>query len=206
MTSLAAAPYLLTSPGRSFAVIRDSAPWLALLTVLSASSLLHYRLPQPVLVSLPPDAGPDLVLQSGELFRVLSLARLFLAPVLIATRWLAGASLMWLLLLAGGGSARFSRVFSLVAHVSVISHLYDWVGLLILGLRGTHAIETADDVRPALGLDRLLPIDSDAVVSICASLNPFSLWQLAVLVAGGYWAIVVGTQAALASMAGTMAG
>lgn len=195
MRSLNAALGIFASPRNSFAVVRERAPWRVLLVLVSLSSMALYRLSAPFLVaafeaSLPADAGPDQLFQAGQVFHLMNLVRFVLAPFIVVLKWLLGASLLWLLATAFGVRAPFRRTFSLVAHVSLIPHLYEWVGLLTLRLKGIEAIRTATDVRPPLGLDRLLRVDSAALTSLLTSINPFSLWQLALLALGASFVFV----------------
>ena len=95
--------------------------------------------------------------------------------------WLFQGLVIWLLAVAFGAEARFSHAFSLAAHLGVVSHLTGWSILAVLMSRGVEAVELPSDLQATPGLNLLLSTENDALSAIYASINPFTLWYMALL-------------------------
>ena len=224
---------IVTSPRTSLDIIRRSSPWLPALALMLLGSLVLGELIQPyqlqgaraeLAAALPGGAE-----QADELMAQLEQAEQTSPVVRWTARAFAGASFalglliqasfVWLLVLAFGGQARFVLALSLMVHLSVIVHIQRWVTLLIASVRGLDAVQSAEDAQPIPGLNLLLGGDSAALNVVWASINPFTIWFLALLglgaaavlrlpqrkgyrLAGVYWAA---TTALAAATTGVMA-
>ena len=217
---------LFLFPRSCFRIVRDSAPWVGLLIVLSASSIglslwIDPYLGQLARVGLPADAPPEQIQQLEQVMRLGNLARIVLAPIIVLVGWLAVGLMIWLLVVACEGGGAFSRAFSVAAHTSLIAHVYSWFAVLVLSFRGVEAVQSAADLQPALGLDLFLSSEQAGMRALLGSVNLFGLWYLTVLalgvslvfgssrlkslfIAGTCWGSIVGFQALLAGIASSL--
>ena len=225
---------IVTSPRTSFEIIRRNSPWLPSLLLVLLGTLVLGELIKPYLQQASraelAEALPGGAEQADELMAQMEQAAQASPVVRWAARAFAGALFVfalliqslfaWLLVLAFGGQARFVQVLSLMVHLSVIVHIQRWVALLVASVRGLDAVQSAEDAYPIPGLNLLLGGDNAALNVVWASINPFTIWFLALLgvgaaavlglpqrkgyvLAGLYWAA---TTALAAATAGMMAG
>ena len=218
---------ILASPNRSFEIIRRRTPWLGALLLIAAGTMLLTNLTAPLgiqairgqLTEQMPQEQVDAMMaqleQAAAATRWITLAT---GPVIGAAGILLQSVFVWLLVVALKGQARFGQSFSLMLHLGVIAHLKGWVNFLVLRLRGLDAIRSQQDLQTPMGLD-LLATDNPALNAVLASVNPFTIWMLALLslgtaaifqiprtrgllLAGIYWAASTALVASIAGVAG----
>ena len=186
---------LFAWPRQSFEIIRYRNPWLAtLLLVLAGNAAL-------ALVSAPlglqamraqlterMPGSPDQVDAMMAQFEQAAAAGRWLAmatgPLSVAVGLAIQTVLVWLLAIALQGRLRFVQSLALMIHLAVITHLQSWANLLLLHVRGTDAIRSQLDLRAPMGLDLLLAGDNPTLNVVYASINPFTIWFLALLALG----------------------
>ena len=220
---------IVTSPRTSFEIIRRNSPWLGVLILLQASTIslallsssfgLQMQRAQ-LTETLPgqPDQVEALIAQTEQ---VMAAARWIAAgggAVVTAIVLLVQAVFVWLLAIAFQGRPRFRQALSLMAHVSVIAHLRNWANLGLLHLRDPSAIRSPQDLQVPMGIDLFLAGDNAALNAVWASINPFTIWLLALLglgaaavlglsqrqglmLAGIYWAATTALTAAATGVA-----
>lgn len=186
---------LFASPRRSFEIIRRRSPWLAPLLVLVTGSAALAIASAPL--GLQAMRGQLMERMPGSPEQVDSMMVQF-EQAAAATRWLPMATgllqlaiglgiqtvFVWLLAIALGGRLRFVQSLSLMVHLGVIAHLGSWANFLVLHLRGVDAIRSQLDLRAPMGLDLLLAGDNATLNAVYASVNPFTIWFLALLALG----------------------
>lgn len=186
---------IFASPRQSFDVVRSRNPWLAPLLLLAigsaalamASAPLGLQAMRAQLTEQMPDSPEQVEAMMVQLEQAAA-----------ATRWLAMATgplqlaiglavqtvFVWLLAIALQGRPRFAQSLSLMVHLAVILHLENWANFLLLHVRGTGAIRSQLDLQAPMGLDLLLAGDNATFNVVYASLNPFTIWFLALLALG----------------------
>ncbi len=183
---------IFASPRRSFEIIRHRNPWLAtLLLVLAgnaalalASAPLGLQAMRAQLTERMP-GSPDQVDAMMAQFEQAAAAGRWLAmatgPLSVALGLAIQTVLVWLLAIALQGRLRFVQSLALMIHLAVITHLQSWANFLLLHVRGTDAIRSQLDLRAPMGLDLLLAGDNATLNVVYASINPFTVWFLALL-------------------------
>lgn len=186
---------IVASPPTSFEIIARSSPWFSTLLLILLGTLLLGELAQPyqqqaaraeLAQALPGGAEQaDLLMaqaeQAGPLVRWIGRAA---AGGVLVIRLLIQTLLVWLLVMAFQGQARFVQTLSLTVHLGVIVLVQGWFALLIASLRGLDAIQSAQDAQPTPGLHLLLAGDNAALNVVWASINLFNIWFLALLALG----------------------
>lgn len=186
---------IFTSPRRSFEIIRRHNPWLAPLLLLAAGSAALAMASAPLglhamrnqLMERMPgnpeqvDAMMAQIEQAAAATRFLTLAT---GPLTLALGLAVQTVFVWLLAIALKGRLRFVHSLSLVAHLAVITHLKNWANYLLLHVRGTGTIRSQLDLQAPMGLDLLLAGENATLNVVYASVNPFTIWFLALLALG----------------------
>ena len=186
---------IFTSPRRSFEVIRHRNPRLAPLLLLVAGSAALAMASAPLGLQAMRNQLTERMPGNPEQVDAM-MAQLEQAAA--ATRWLAMVTgplqlaialavqtvFVWLLAIVFQGRLRFVQSLSLMAHLAVIVHLKSWANFLLLHVRGTEAIRSQLDLQAPMGLDLLLAGDNATLNVVYASINPFTVWFLALLALG----------------------
>lgn len=187
--------WIFTSPRQSFEIIRRHNPWLAPLFLLVAGSAALAMASAPLGLQAMRNQLTERMPGNPE--QVDAMMAQF-EQAASATRWLAMATgplqlaialavqtvFVWLLAIAFRGRLRFVQSLSLMAHLAVIIHLKSWANFLLVHVRGADAIRSQLDLRAPMGLDLLLPGDNATLNVVYASINPFTVWFLALLALG----------------------
>lgn len=220
---------IFASPRRSFEIIRRRNPWLAPLLLLAAGSAALAMASAPLglqtmrnqLTERMPgnpeqvDAMMAQIEQAASATRWLAMAT---GPLQLAIALAVQTVFVWLLAIALRGRLRFVQSLSLMVHLAVIAHLESWVNFLLLHVRGAGAIRSQLDLQAPMGLDLLLASDNATLNAVYASVNPFTIWFLALLALGAatvfevpqrkawllaaiYWAATTAFTAATAGLA-----
>ena len=186
---------LFAAPRQSFEIIRNRNPWLAtLLLVLAgnaalafASAPLGLQAMRAQLTERMP-GSPEQVDAMMAQFEQAAAAGRWLAmatgPLSVAVGLAIQTVLVWLLAIALQGRLRFVQSLALMIHLAVITHLQSWANFLLVQVRGTDAIRSQLDLRAPMGLDLLLAGDNATLNAVYASINPFTIWFLALLALG----------------------
>ncbi|MDE2977742.1 MAG: YIP1 family protein [Acidobacteriota bacterium] len=183
---------IFTSPRQSFEIIRRRNPWLAPLLLLVAGSAALAMSSAPLglqamrnqLTERMPgnpeqvDAMMAQIEQTAAAARWVSMAT---GPLQLALGLAVQTVFVWLLAVALKGRPRFVQSLSLMVHLAVITHLKSWANFLLLHVRGTDAIRSQLDLQAPMGLDLLLAGDNATLNVVYASINPFTVWFLALL-------------------------
>ena len=186
---------VFASPRQSFEIIRRRTPWLAPLLLLVAGSAALAMASAPLglhamrnqLMERMPgnpeqvDAMMAQIEQAAAATRWLALAT---GPLTLALGLAVQTVFVWLLAIALKGRPRFVGSLSLMVHLAVIGHLKSWANFLLLHVRGTSAIRSQLDLQAPMGLDLLLAGDNATLNVVYASINPFTIWFLALLALG----------------------
>ncbi len=207
---------MVTQPRRGFDfVARHNACALALL-VLAACQTISTAGTTPFAQAAMRAAAPvglelnEATLAAGRWAAILA------SPFLLVLGVLVNAMLVWLLATALHGRCRFRQSLALVVHASLILQLKEAVALVMLRIRGLDAIRTLADLQTPLGLDAL-GLDGTATNVFLASINPFTIWFLALVAVGAtvvlglpkgkawtlvavHWAATTGFSAAIATL------
>jgi len=102
-------------------------------------------------------------------------------PVMTLLMTLLSAGLMWVVLLAAGGSVRFKGLMSVSINLALIGVLQGLLMYVVLTLRGPEGLRTVADYQVSFGLDLLLPADSAVpgfVAGMLRGVTPFAIWGL----------------------------
>lgn len=220
---------IVSSPRTSFEIIRRRTPWVGAFLVLLAGtvSLATLSIPFGLQVMraqftevLHGDAEQvdAMMAQFEQAAAATRLVTIGTGAAMLMVVLLLQAMFVWLLAVAFQGRPRFVQALSLVVHVNVIAHLQKWANFALLRLRGLDAIQSPQDAQPAMGLDLLLAGDNAALNVVWASVNPFTIWFVALLgfgaatvlglsqrkglvLAGAYWAATTAFAAASVAVA-----
>ena len=216
---------IVASPRRSFEIIRERTPWLGALLLIVAGTIALTSLSAPFALQIARAQWTETLPQEQ-----VDAAMAQFEQTVAATRWLTIAFgtvmpmigllvqvvFVWLLAVALQGRCRFAQSLSLMLHLGVILHLKSWANFLLLHLRGMDAIRSQQDLQAPMGLD-LLAGGNAALNAFYASINPFTIWLLALLglgaaavfqlpqrkgllLAGIYWAATTALAAAASTL------
>ena len=183
---------IVASPRTSFEIIRQRKPWVGTFLVLLAATA-------PLTVLSLPFGLQGMRAQFTEIFQgdteqvdammaqfeqaaaATRLVTIGGSAAMLVIAVLLQALFVWLLAIAFQGRARFAQALSLMVHVNVIAHLQKWANFSLLHLHGLDAIQSPQDAQAAMGLDLLLAGDNAALNIVWASVNPFTIWLVALL-------------------------
>lgn len=183
---------IFTAPRRSFEIIRRRNPLLAPLLLLVAGSAALAMASAPLGLQVMRNQLTERMPGNPE--QVEAMMGQF-EQTAAATRWLAMATgplslalglavqtvFVWLLAIALKGQLRFVQSLSLMVHLAVITHVKSWANLLFVHVRGVDEIRSQLDRQAPMGLDLLLAGDNATLNAVYASVNPFTVWFLALL-------------------------
>jgi len=217
------------SPRQSFKIIRSRNPWLAPLLLLTAGSaalamtsapLGLHAMRNQLTERLPgnPEQVEAMMAQFEQTAAAARWVAMATGPLTLALGLAVQTLFVWLLAIALQGRLRFSQSLSLMVHLAIITHLKSWANFLLLHLRGTDTIRSQLDLQAPMGLDLLLAGDNATLNAVYASINPFTIWFLALLALGAatvfevprrkarllaaiYWAAATAFTAATAGLA-----
>lgn len=186
---------IFASPRQSFEIIKRDKPWLAPLLLLvagtialtAASAPLGLQVMRAQLTERMPDNPEQVDLMMAQFEQAAAAARwlpMVTGPLQLAIGLAIQTVLVWLLAISLQGRLRFAQSLSLVVHLAVISHVKGWANFLLLHVRGTDAIRSQLDLQAPMGLDLLLAGDNATLNAVYASINPFTIWFLALLALG----------------------
>lgn len=106
-------------------------------------------------------------------------------PVITLAMICIAALILWVTVSLTGGESRFRQMMSV--------NVFSWGPILIqqfimwgvLQSRGLDAVRSAADLRPALGLDLLLPAETGGfLMGLAAGINPFAIWATVIAAVG----------------------
>ena len=186
---------IFTSPRQSFEIIRRRNPWLAPLLLLVTGSVALAMASAPLglqamrnqLTERMPGNPEQVDAMMAQIEQTAAAARWFAmatGPLQLALGLAVQTLFVWLLAIAFQGRLRFGQALSLMVHLAVIIHLKSWANFLLLHVRGTDAIRSQLDLQTPMGLDLLLAGDNATLNVVYASVNPFTIWFLALLALG----------------------
>ena len=89
---------------------------------------------------------------------------------------LAGAGLLWVATALTGTEGKYKMLLSVFAHANMTYVLFAIVSAAVLMTRGVGEITGMTDMRPALGLDLLMPGAKGFLGQFLNGINPFSIW------------------------------
>ena len=182
---------LVTSPQRSFEIIRHRAPWLGVLVLLVASAASLNLLATPFGLQAARAQLTEVLADPQQVDAIVSEAEQTAAArwwltlgtgvVTMIFRLAIQTLFVWILATALRGRARFVQALSLMVYLNLITHLQQWANFLLLHVRGMDAIRSLQDLQTPMGLDLLLTGESALLNAVYASVNPFTIWFLALL-------------------------
>ena len=186
---------IFASPRQSFEIIRRRNPWLATLFLVLAgnaalalaSAPLGLQAMRAQLTERMPGSPEQVDAMMGQFEQAAAAGRwlaMATGPLSVAVALAIQTMLVWLLAIALQGRLRFVQALALMIHLAVITHLQSWANFLLLHVRGTDAIRSQLDLRAPMGLDLLLAGDNATLNAVYASINPFTIWFLALLALG----------------------
>lgn len=219
---------IFAAPRQSFEIVRRRNPWFAPFLVVaagtvalaSASAPLNNHATRAQLTEMMPDSPEQVDIMTAQMERTAEAARrlaMAIGPLVLAAGLILKTVFVWLVAVALQGRPRFVQALSLTVHLALILHVKDWTNFLLLHLRGVEAIRSPLDLQAPMGLDLLLAGENAAVNAFYASVNPFTIWFLALLALGAtrvfelprhhgwllaaiYWAATTGLTASIAAI------
>jgi membrane protein, antimicrobial resistance system len=108
-------------------------------------------------------------------------------PVITLVILLLSAGVMYVVLLASGGQARYKGLLTVVVFTAMLGILQAVLTLVVLKLRDPTTLRTAADFQVSLGLDLLLPGDASLgkfLDGVLRAVTPFSVWSLVITAIG----------------------
>lgn len=97
-------------------------------------------------------------------------------PVGVLLSLVIGAGLLWVMTAVTGTEGRYKVLLSVLSHAYMTYVLFSIVGAAVLLLRGAQSVTSMADLRPALGLDLVIPGAGPALATFLNGINPFSIW------------------------------
>ena len=217
----------LTSPGRTFASVRDQSTWRDWLTptlVVVAAGMVAGILTLPAVM----EAGSEMMQEQLEEMSAeerAAMEQIREAAPAVALLWIPIASFLWLFIVGGvmllvanpilGGEANYGQMLAVTAYASLVKVVQAVVTVPFMVKTGTVLV-----ISPGLFL-------SEALIAtfagrVLAGLEPFTLWQVLLMAVGTgvmagrstrqalvplliLWAVVIVVQAGLGGLAGAMA-
>lgn len=179
---------IVASPSSGLEIIRRRSPWLAVTTLLVASTIAHTAVLAPLGMQamlaqargdLLPEQADAISAQAAQL--VTWLVMIGTSFVVFSIRLLIQTLFVWALALSLRSRSPFKHALSLTAHITVIKHLHLWAGLLLAYWRGPEAIGGLQDLEPSIGLSLFLTSENAALNVVYATINPFTIWFLVLL-------------------------
>ncbi|MXX73844.1 MAG: hypothetical protein F4210_04460 [Holophagales bacterium] len=174
---------IVISPPTSLAIIRTRRPWVGVFLVVAGASILLALPSRDSVLAATSTALEGVDEQAAAAAPIFYYATLALSPVFLVAEWLVAAVVIWLLVLAFGGTGRFAQAFSLAAHLGVINVLAQVTGVLVLATTGGPQSPCAPSCT-ALGPNLLLSTESAALNAMYENITPFTVWQMALLCLG----------------------
>ncbi len=105
------------------------------------------------------------------------------APIGLAVGLLISAGILWVLVNLLAGEASFRHLLSVATYAGITGIFMGlaWYAVLVLG---GGRVETMADLKPAFGLDLLVPDAGRALKALLGMANPFTLWGLVLTALG----------------------
>jgi hypothetical protein len=104
-------------------------------------------------------------------------------PVVMLIIFLLVAAVMYVVLLATGGEARFKGLMTVAVFTGLLGVLQGVLMLVVLKLRDPTTMQTVADYQVSFGLDLLLPQDASLgkfVDGLLKGVSPISIWGLVI--------------------------
>ncbi|HEX3927868.1 MAG TPA: YIP1 family protein [Gemmatimonadales bacterium] len=106
------------------------------------------------------------------------------APLTLVVALLLGSAILWVLVSVVGGEAKFGTLVCLELYFTVPVVLNQIVVLIMLLIGGVGKVKTIADLKPALGLDALVPNAGPVLTAALGYITPFNIWNLVLLAVG----------------------
>jgi hypothetical protein len=159
-------------------------PWLVLVVLFLIVSNLSFPFTVAVARLQSAAAGRPFPAAAETTIRTFSMIAvpLFTLVILLIT-----AGLMYVVLLAGGGEARYKGLMTVAVFTGLLGVLQALLTLVVLKLRDPATLQTVADYQVSLGLDLLLPSDASLgkfLDGVLRAVTPFSIWGLIITAIG----------------------
>ena len=191
-SAAAACSQIFLSPTRAFEQVRRGAPWVWPFLICAVLSLIAFALLSPGQkvgfqdqIAQMQQRNPNLTAETAEKMRgAFQIIGIVTAPVVVLGGLAISAAIFFAIFQISGAGLDYKRVFRGLAYAGLVN---SGLGTLVYGIAGFAGykaghVETAGDVYPRLGLDL---VGGEGVVrGLLATVNPFSIWWLVVLVYG----------------------
>jgi len=153
-------------------------PWIIVTVLILAFTMLSFPFTMAAMRLGAEARGQPLPASMESIARFSSLVAV---PVMMLIMCLVAAGLMYLVLLASGGTMRYKGLLSVTILGGLIGVLQVLLTYVVLKMRGPDGLQTLADYQVSFGLDLLLPQDTalpDRLVSMLRAVTPFSIWSL----------------------------
>lgn len=178
----------LFSPGDVFEEQRDQPtfwmPWLILGLAFAALNLLNAPFQQRAAELMLAARGAAAPTSRGLVGQVIGFV---VTPLFVLIMCSLAAATLWVPVMAMGEEAGFKRLLSVVVFAFPVRVLEVAVTSIVLRMRGLDAVRSIADLKVALGLNLLLPADSEVgnfVDGLLGGISPFSIWSLIITAVG----------------------
>jgi hypothetical protein len=158
--------------------------WLLVAAGTTLAAVAQYPFSRRiVLASLTRLVPPEKAAEAWSGVQLWLLLGIAVSPLTVLLKAAVYAALLYLVAVAAGRAVRFRRLLALVLIALIPLVVELWCVLGVLYVSGLERVETPDDLKVALGLDRFL--DSTAPWAVIAGqLNPFQASFMGVLFVG----------------------
>lgn len=183
---------ILASPRESFVEMKDQPRWAFPFFFMSIVAIGVAFLTAPfsreiIRVTLSAVLDEENVEQSLSMMEKSQYFGLVLVPGFLLLKWMAIATVLYLLSgIFGTQEQKFKECFVVVVYSEIILILMSIVTVLLLHLKGFDSLHHPTDLQPVIGLDVFMADKASnlPLFTILNSVNPFSIWYLAVLSLG----------------------
>lgn len=159
-------------------------PWIIVSVLILAITMLSFPYTMAAMRLGAEARGQPLPASMESIARFSSLVAV---PVMMLLMCLVSAGLMYLVLLAAGGTVRYKGLLSVSIMGGLIGVLQVLLTFVVLKMRGPEGLQTIADYQVSFGLDLLLPQDASLprlVSGALKAITPFSIWSLVLTAIG----------------------
>jgi hypothetical protein len=167
---------VLWSPGALFERLRDRPRILMPMITIMILTLIIGLLSRPYVAASIVARAPDAVDPGGTATGQAILVALGMPIIALQL-----AFFLWLTVNLTGTATRYPALLSVQTHVMIVFILQWTAGLVLLMIRGVDGITAQTDLRPAFGLDLLMPPARGYLEAVLREVGVFAIWSVVLL-------------------------
>lgn len=179
---------VLFSPGEVFAEQREKPtvwiPWLVVSILMVGATFFNapfIRFGARLAVEARGQPAPPGIENIAVFSQVVAIPIVMLVAIAIS------AGIMYLVLLAAGGEARYKGLMCVSTFSAIVGVIMMLLTVVVLRLRGLEEVRSVSDLQVSFGLDLLMSQDATLpafLMGLLRGVTPFSIWSLVITAIG----------------------